>query len=493
MKLSTLIMQTRSAMLGRFSSQSALLWAFACIVPMAYADGEPDLSFGTGSFVVYDAGVKGEPQIERGLCIQRTLVNGPESGFAVLMQNNFNPSASTESVALLTRFDNQGNFLSQSRPGVRIDHTLGALMPCHALPAITPQPMRFALASVLDGPSAKAGRVQQNNSAAPFPATLELDYLELGPSALYSVVQNAAGDMLACGALLFGGVNRAYCRKWDSTNTLLTNFGNSSPFGSAGQFVFDNALLARTRFTSVQFDAQGRILLAGLGAQATGASQLLTVRLTSNGQLDSSFCASNTCANALASAPGWRLDAATASSSVSNALILERADGRIAIVAGTFGDAPNPARLALNIFEASGANHYANSFAVGGLVSLGTGLTTQADGKILVPLSYRDSVQSFQLGAIWRIPRNPAQSGLIDATFGFAPSGTTAIPGLSIIRPTLSGVPASSVECNGLMLTETAATCVGLVRVSSTPVNLDLLMARVQIQLDPNVFSNGFE
>jgi hypothetical protein len=454
------------------------------------ADGAPDINFGTNGFVIYGAGVQGEPQIERGLCIQRL----PDGGFVVLMQNNLDPNASTANEALLTRFSDAGSFLTQSRPMVGVEHVLGALTPCHSIFQSFPNPTRIALGGALDGPTATLSRVSQNNLVAPFLATVE-NSDSVANSALFGVVQNAAGDLIACGAR-FGGSSlpeRGYCRKWDTTSSPELSFGNSSPFGITGHFTFDAPTLAATRIISVQFDAQGRILLSGLGAQSGGSNQLLTVRLTHSGQLDSSFCAGSACGDALSSAPGWRLDTIPNSNSVTNSLIVQRADGRIAVVASALGAGPDVARLALRVFESSGASHYTNSFAVGGRVSLGTGLALQADGKIIVPLSYRDSAQSVQLGALWRIPRDPRETGLIDSDFDYAPAGTPTISGLSIIRPSVNGTPANSVECNGVLVEASAITCVGLVRISSTPLNLDLLIARVGIELDPVIFKSGFE
>ena len=106
----------------------------------------------------------------------------------------------------------------------------------------------------------------------------------------------------------------------------------------------------------------------------------------------------------------------------------------------------------------------------------------------MLPLSYVPEA-GVQYGALARLNVQPAFEGLLDIDFKYAPPGVAPIDGVSVIRPLVSGLFASSVECNAVAVDADRLTCAGLVRVGDGPMDLDLLLARVRI-IEP---ATGFE
>lgn len=476
-------------------------WAFGlgCLLNamLAYAEGEPNLGFGSQGFVRYEqSSIPEEPNIERGLQLMRRV----DGSLAALAQHRVEDAAS-ENHPLIVVFD--GN---------------GAPLRGNLFPAAFFSPPDPALAGVAFDGAGRALAVGDAGAGVGMPLFTAVTTI---PNVFYNVEFEAEvptnpgsgefhraiaglgnGNMLVCGArrhLLPAGVPTwmPMCRMLSAMGGIVASFGNGSPFVPSGTFFIndtDTANLQQGQILSVRIDRQGRILLGGMLRFSTSSQDLVfSARLLASGVFDTSYCAGSVCSDALATAPGWRADAIVDMDQISKSALIERPDGGIAQVLDMRVQSTQQSASALLLYTSNGALSYASPILLGEWTRMGTQLGVQADNKIVVPLSYRPNATT-QLGAVLRVPVDPAQAGLFDTAFEFAPVGVTPLPGVSVVRPNLpAGAAATSVECNAILVESGRITCAGLVRVSDAPVNLDLLVAQIMVAPTDALFRDGYE
>ena len=458
-------------------------------------DGQPVAGFGAFGFVLHDSSpVVEEPNIERGLGIRRRA----DGHIAVLSQHRFE-DISSDNHPLLVVFDDQGQFQGQTLFAQDIYNEPALVM------------------SQLDA----SGRVLVNAAALPM-QVWPLQRIEpfVGPGVQYvsqlaaSVVSSGLGDFarasvttrdgnwVSCGGHFAPlGMNLTImpvCRAFDSNGGLLTPpFGNASPFVMSGAFYLDNNAvndLLSGEILAVGEDREGRLLLGGRMNFAGIAPPLLfSARLLADGTLDSNYCSDTTCADADRTAPGWRADLVADVAAIQEGALIERPDGQIAHVIDVEIIDNARSASALSLFQADGARTYNSVIDLGAWTRAGAQLGVQVDNKLVIPLSIRPG-DGTQLGALMRVPADPALDGLFDPDFSYAPAGLTALPGVSLLRPQLpGGLAASSIECNAALVEVEHVTCAGLVRVADAPINVDLLLARVDADTQMHVFGDDFE
>ncbi len=459
---------------------------------LVHAEGAPDLSFGTQGFVRYEhSNTAQEPNLERGLQIGRQ----PDGRLVALAQHRIEDAAQDNN-PLVAIFDPNGGLLR------------GNLFPIAFVAPPDPPIAGAAIDSagralfVGDANSGSFMTVLTAVSTTPsFVYASELDaVLPVNPGAAEfhrAILGFGNGDILVCGMRTLSLALNPMCRMLTASGGIVPTFGNNSLFAPAGTF-FLTAVeipnLEQGGILAAHLDRNGRILLGGR-IRLSGVNQDLffSARLLRSGSFDTSYCLNSTCAGATASAPGWRADSIADADEISKSALLERPDGSIAQVLDVRVQSAQQFATAFMLYRADGALAYANILQLGEWTRMGGQLGVQPDNKLIVPLSYRPNATS-QLGAVLRVPADPAQDGAFDPDFEYAPAGVSAIPGVSVIRPNLpGGMPATSVECNSVLVESGSIICAGLVRVSDTPLNLDLLLARISIdEFDP-VYAGGFE
>jgi len=471
---------------------SALAGLLVSIASSVNAEGAPDLSFGTQGFVRYEhSNIVEEPNLERGLQIGRQ----PDGRLFALAQHRIEDTAQANS-PLVAIFDPNGGLLR------------GNLF---QTPFVAPPDPPIAGAAI-----DSAGRALFVGDANAGSFMTVLTAVSIAPSFVYAAEIDAVlpvnaggvefhrsilgfgnGDILVCGMRTLSLTLNPMCRMLTASGFIGPTFGNNSLFAPPGTFFLTAVEIPNLEQGSIlaaQLDRTGRILLGGR-IRLSGVNQDLffSARLLRSGSFDTSYCLNSVCAGATASAPGWRADSIADADEISKSALIERPDGSIAQILDIEVQSTQQFASALMLYGADGALAYANILQLGEWSRMGGQLGVQSDNKLIVPLSYRPNATT-QLGAVLRVPADPAQFGGFDPSFQYAPAGVTAIPGISVIRPNLpGGMPATSVECNSVLVESGSIICAGLVRVSDTPLNLDLLLARISIdEFDP-VYAGGFE
>lgn len=466
------------------------------IAPSAQAEGEPELSFGSQGFVRYEHSIVAEePNIERGLHLSLR----PDGAMAVLMQHRIQDS-SLDNAPLIATFLPDGTLL---------DRRLFASV------FVSPPDPPIAAASVDGNGRAlfigdQTGQNLALITALPLPPSgyvVEADATPpvVGGAQEYhrAVVGMPDGDIVVCGmrsyVLQATQTLMPMCRRLTAMGSIVTNFGNGLPIGSGVHEFFVNEFeipgLQRGSVLAARLDSSGRILLGGnIRLAGIGEDLAFSARLLPGGVFDTSYCADTVCSDANASAPGWRADVLAGRDNITRSALIERpGDGSIAQVLDVRSTNSQQLGTAVLIYDADGALRFSDGLQLGEWTRIGFQLGVQSDGKLVIPLSYRPDAMA-QFGAILRTPVDPATEGLFDPGFEYAPAGVTAQPGISVIRPTLpGGAPASSVECNAVLLQPQSITCAGLVRVGDAPLNVDMLLARVGTAAIEEVFDSGFE
>jgi hypothetical protein len=474
----------------------AIAFAVALAPTLALAEGAPDLAFGDEGFVTYEhSQVEGEPQIERGLHLGRL----PNGDLVTLAQHRFQ-DADAVNHALIVVF----------APGGAVR---GASLPTFAFPA-PPDPPIAAVSLDPDGNAlliGESGGSTQLHALAVavvgggpgYSPTLQANIpVDTGQGDRQrAVVAFSDGSFIACGMRQFpAGAAQTLlpiCRKFSALGTIDTSFGNASPFASAGSLFLTDADIAGLqsgRILAAALDRAGRIIVAG-SIRLDGVAEELafSARLDEHGSFDASYCAGATCGDAIATAPGWRADAVPDARDYDEAALVERGDGVIVRAYDVRRELDASPQIAITLHARDGALLHAQPLQVGTWTRVGGQLGVQSDDKVLLPLTFRPDASS-QFGALARLTAQPAIDGLLDASFEAAPPGVAPVAGLSIVRPLLAGgLPAASVECNAVLVDTDRLTCAGLVRSGSTPVNLDLLLARVTVAAPLPVFDDGFE
>lgn len=477
------------------TSRAASALVLLCLhhASLVHAEGAPDLSFGTQGFVRYEhSNVPEEPNIERGLQIGRQ----PDGRLVVLAQHRIEDTALADN-PLVAIFDPNGGLLRGN-----LFHTAFGAPPD---PPIAGAVIDSAGRALFVGDASGGLFMTVLTAVSTTPSFLygaELDaVLPVNPSVAEfhrAILGFGNGDILVCGMrtlTLF--LMNPMCRLLTASGGIVPTFGNNSLFAPAGTFFLtatDIPNLEQGSILAAHLDRTGRIVLGGR-IRLSGVNQDLffSARLLRSGLFDASYCVNSTCAGATASAPGWRADSIADAGEISKSALIERPDGSIAQVLDVKVQSAQQFASAFLLYRADGALAYASVLQLGEWTRMGGQLGVQSDNKLIVPLSYRPNATT-QLGAVLRVPADPAQDGGFDPDFEYAPAGVTPIPGISVIRPNLpGGVPAASVECNSVLVESGSIICAGLVRVSDTPLNLDLLLARISIgEFDP-VYAGGFE
>ncbi len=461
----------------------------------AAADGLPDVAFGVDGFVRYEhSTIEGEPNIERGLRVGRL----PDGDLVVLAQHRYQ-DADALNYPLIVTFTPGGALRRADLFGFGVSSP-----PDPPITATDFDPDRRAL---FIGESAGGFQLDLFGAAQVAPGSNFVPTVQASipngsgqGDAHRTLVGTPDGGIVACGLrqMPFGAASTGLplCRRFTSTGAIDASFGNASPFAPPGTFLLselDLPGLQAGRVVAAGLDRQGRLLLGGLiRLEGVAADLAFSARLLAQGVFDPDYCAASACTDAAASAPGWRADLIADARDYVEGALIERPDGAVARVYDVTRIATNQPQVAFTLHAADGALMHVDTLQLGEWTRVGSQLGVLSDNRVMLPLSFRPDA-STQLGALARVSAQPAADGLFDPTFTYAPVGVTPLPGVSVIRPSIAGLPSTSAECNAVWVDTDRLTCAGLVRVGSAPVNVDLLLARVRIVAPEPVFDDGFE
>jgi uncharacterized delta-60 repeat protein len=455
--------------------RSLLTCIFACTstIAGAAADGEPDLTFGDAGFRLLDtAPVDGVPTNERGLfahrlsdgrllvAMQAQRQDGQRAITAVFSPNGVDLLASATA-------PQQFGVLDPPIRGFGVDASERLLIAGSEFDAISNR-IQPVIIRALPPDYAPDPDFGVDGAARPFGS---LNYAVA--LALFALPD---GRSIVCGDVLVPTLGlRGYCFRLSASGAIDNSFGT---------LVFNPPDVDATSIGAVRADSSGRLLLAG-HARMSGSADTVTfsARLTADGELDSDYCASG-CDDSLVlqAGPGYRINAMPTAGEFPCFDVRERPNGKIA--QGNF-NGPTPGALIQLSFLDSGRLDVGVVTTFGkfnGSVGCGSALS-QTDNRTL--LVYTARIDGVQVGGMDRLRPQPAPGAIFDPTFS---------PSANRIRAPLgSGDLSNSNECNFGLLEDDGILCVGLTRVSDTPLNTDLMLYRVTNGAPQTAFGDGFE
>lgn len=459
------------------------------------ADGLPDLAFGTDGFVQYEhSPIAEEPNIERGLRLGRSA----DGEIVALAQHRYDDAAASNG-PLLVRFAPGG--------ALRGANLFVAGFPSPPDPPITATDLDANRRAIFIGESGGGTSLELFTAVPVMPGSNFVPNLqasippETGQGDFHrAVVGLPDGGIVVCGMrqtpFATGLTQMPLCRRFTAEGFIDFTFGNESAFAGPGVFFLNDSDLPGLqagRILAAGVDRQGRLLLGGsIRIEGVASELAFSARLLPQGDFDPDYCPDPVCSDATATAPGWRADAISDATHYTEGALIERPDGVVARAYDVERESNAQPQVALTFHADDGALQHGDTLQLGEWTRVGGQLGVLSDERLILPLSYRVDATT-QYGALARVNAQPAVEGLLDLTFAYAPSGVTQIAGISVIRPSLVTGPATSVECNAVLVDSDRLTCAGLVRVGDAPVNVDLLLARVQIEAPEPLFEDGFE
>ncbi len=439
----------------------------------AIGDGEADLAFGSNGFRLIDTPPIGDiPTNERGLFAHRLS----DGRLLVVMQGQ-QPTAqraitavlSADGVNLLSsaEFPQNFNFLDPPLRGFGVDGSQRLLIGGNERDPMTnrvqPVIVRALGPDYQPDPSFGVDGASRPFGSTPYAVLLAMTAL-------------ADGRSIVCGEANFAGLGfRGYCLRLDAAGVFDASFG---------PLIFNPPNVNLTSISAVREDSSGRLLLAGeAGVAGIPGTLTFSARMTADGLLDIDYCASD-CDDEfdLQSGPGYRINNQNTFGPFPCFDLRQRADG--VIVQGNF-NGPSLGGLGYVSYLPSGQVAGGASFNFGEFNgSLGCGsLLLEDDNRTVMAYTFREA--GVQAGGMRRFRPSPTLQAMFDPSFSESASNIRA--------PLKGGELSASNECNFALLEADGILCVGLTRVSDTPLNLDAMLYRVTNGAPPVVFGDGFE